>query len=89
MNVFDAMAINGRWVRIRLTEEFGGRSLVGFVGAVVIGVPGSPVESHVCFEQRLSHFSPCGSGSEFFLSDIAEVEHVYKSAPRVVPLRVV
>lgn len=89
MNVFDAMAINGRWVRLRLTEAMGGGSLIGFVGAVVIGGEGSPVESHLCFEQRLSRFSPCGTGSELFLEDIAQVEHVYKSAPKVVQLRAV
>lgn len=89
MNVFDAFAINGRWVRLRLVEGVGGRSLIGFVGAVVVGGEGSPVESHLCFEHRLGRFSPCGTGSELFLSDIAEVEHVYKSAPKVVQLRVV
>lgn len=89
MNVFDAMAINGRWVRLRLVEDMGGGSLIGFVGAVVIGGDGSPVESHLCFEQRLSRFSPCGTGSELFLEDIAQVEHVYKSAPKVVQLRAV
>jgi hypothetical protein len=89
MNVFDAFAINGRWVRLRLVEGVGGRSLTGFVGAVVISGEGSPVQSHLCFENRLSRFSPCGAGSELFLSDIAEVEHVYKSAPKVVHLRAV
>lgn len=89
MNVFDAMAINGRWVRLRLVEDLGGQFLIGFVGGLVIGGEGSPVQDHLLFEKRLNLFSPCGTGSELFFSDIAEVEHVYKSAPKVVQLRAV
>lgn len=89
MNFLDAMAINGRWVRLRLAADMGGQSLVGFVGGVVIAGPNSPMESHICFEQRLSRFSPCGGGSELFFDDIAQVERVYKSKPHVVPLQLV
>lgn len=89
MDFLDAMAINGRWVRLRLSADMGGISLVGFVGGVVIAGSDSPMESHICFEERISNFSPCGGGSELFFDDIEAVERVYKSAPRVVPLRVI
>lgn len=89
MNVFDAMAINGRWVRLRLVEDVGGRSLIGYVGSVSIAAEGSPIQSHICFEPCKSRFDLVGTGSQLFLEDIAEVEHVYKSAPKVVQLRAV
>lgn len=89
MDFLDAMAINGRWVRLRLTSEMGGQSLVGFVGGVVIAGNDSPMQSHICFEERLSRFSPCGGGSELFFDHIEAVEKVYQSAPRVVALRVI
>lgn len=89
MDTLDAVAINGRWVRLRLSPDNGGRSMDGFVGGVVLAGENSPVESHILFESRISRFSPCGTGSELFFCDIAEVEHVYTSAPfgRVVNLR--
>ncbi len=89
MDFLDAMAINGRWVRLRLTSDMGGVELVGFVGGVVIAGADSPMQSHICFEERLSRFSPCGGGSELFFDHIEAVLKVYQSAPRVVALRVV
>ena len=89
MDFIDAMAINGRWVCLRLTADMGGAVLVGFVGGVVIAGPDSPMESHICFEERLSRFSPCGSGSELFFDSIEKIEHVYTSSPVVQRLRVV
>lgn len=89
MDFLDAMAINGRWVRLRLSSDMGSQTLVGFVGGVVIAGENSPMESHICFEERLSRFSPCGGGSELFFDHIEAVEKVYESAPRVVALRVV
>lgn len=85
MDVFDAMAINGRWVRLRLTKDMGGGVKIGFVGAVTISGEGSPVYSHISFEEKLSSFSPCGAGSELFLSDIERVEKVYNDSPVVTP----
>ena len=81
MDFLDAMAINGRWVRLRLTADLGGGSMVGFVGGVVIAGPDSPMESHICFEQKLERFSPCGGGSGLFFDHVEAVECVYKSAP--------
>lgn len=89
MDFLDAMAINGRWVRLRLSSDMGSQTLVGFVGGVVIAGENSPMESHICFEERLSGFSPCGGGSELFFDHIEAIEKVYESAPRVVALRVV
>lgn len=89
MDFLDAMAINGRWVRLRLTADMGGLSLVGFVGGVVVAGPDSPMESHICFEEKLERFSPCGGGSELFFDHIEAVEHVYKSAPRTVSLKLI
>lgn len=89
MDFLDAMAINGRWVRLRLTADMGGQSLDGFVGGVVIAGPDSPMESHICFEERLDRFSPCGGGSELFFDHIAAVEYVYRSKPLMVALSLV
>lgn len=89
MDFLDAMAINGRWVKLRLTSDMGGVELVGFVGGVVIAGENSPMESHICFEECLTRFSPCGGGSELFFDDVEAIVRVYQSAPRVVALRVV
>jgi hypothetical protein len=52
MDFLDAMAINGRWVKLRLTSDLGSYELVGFVGGVVIAGENSPMQSHICFEER-------------------------------------
>lgn len=77
MTLSEALALNGTY--IRLLYDFGGpegfEPLSGRVVGVVVPCPGSPVEPHllVDFLGPGEPVSPCGSGSEVFLSSISKL----------------
>jgi hypothetical protein len=77
MTISQALAINGTY--IRLLYDFGGpegfEPVSGRVVAVVVPCSGSPVHAHllVDFAGPGCPVSPCGCGSELFLSSISRL----------------
>lgn len=77
MTLSEALAINGTY--IRFMYDFGGPEGFELVSGRVIGVcvpcPGSPVEPHLLidWDGSADPISPCGSGTEAFLSSISRL----------------
>lgn len=74
MTIEEALSINGTYVR--LLYDFGGsegyESVSGRVVGVCVPCPGSPVEAHLLVDWG-DPVSPCGAGSELFLSSISRL----------------
>lgn len=74
MTLTEALAINGTYIRLLLDHGDSDGAWVhsGRVIGVCVPCPGSPVEPHLLVDCG-DPISPCGGGSEVFLSSISRL----------------
>lgn len=74
MTLSEALALNGTYIRLLLDHGDSDGAWVhsGRVVGVCVPCPGSPVEPHLLVDCG-DPISPCGGGSEVFLSSISRL----------------
>lgn len=74
MTISEALALNGTYIRLLLDwgDSDGAFVRSGRVVGVCVPCPGSPVEPHLLVDSG-DPVSPCGGGSEVFLSSISKL----------------
>lgn len=72
MTLAEALALNGLYVRLLLDLDGESHVSSGRVVGVCVPCSDSPVEAHLLVDGG-GFVSPCGGGSEVFLSDVAKL----------------
>lgn len=93
IDFFEAMAINGRWVRLRLASDpfdvFPPPEFDAYVSGVFLPAPEGGRTSWITTTTNPEALNALSEGSEVFLQDIDRVVRVYRSKPRTGHLRAV